>query len=277
MSGLVGSCPTDGMRFSQCTHMLCTDSLLRVGRMQELRFQSPVIRDVVAEAAGWSSRRDPVMPGTGGPAGNARLTAWTGMTLLALSLAELVTLIDVRGLISWHVVIGVLLVPPALVKTASTGWRIVRYYSGARTYVQAGPPPLVRRLLGPAVVLSTLAVLASGLTLVVIGSVRSRTVLLSGFGTRVDWVTVHQAAFVVWAVATGLHVLGRLVPALRLTLMPPRAAPAVPGAGRRAAVLITTLLVALVAGLIVLSTAGSWQLDGDDGARTGLDLHQHVR
>jgi hypothetical protein len=72
-------------------------------------------------------RTDPVLAGSGGPAGNAVLTAWTGLTLLVLSVAELLTLFDVRGLISWHVAIGALLVPPALVKTASTGWRIARY------------------------------------------------------------------------------------------------------------------------------------------------------
>ncbi|HEY9484617.1 MAG TPA: hypothetical protein VIR00_16810 [Micromonosporaceae bacterium] len=48
--------------------------------------------------------------------------------------AELVTLVDVRGWIDWHIVIGVLLIPPALVKTASMGWRIVRYYTGSRPY-----------------------------------------------------------------------------------------------------------------------------------------------
>src|SRR6185369_10099690 len=115
-----------------------------------------------AEAIGRTHRDDPVRPGTGGPAGNARLTAWTGVVLLALFAAELVTLLDVRGLIGWHVAVGVLLVPPALVKTGSTGWRIIRYYTGDRSYRRAGPPPGPLRILGPLVVVSTLAVLASG-------------------------------------------------------------------------------------------------------------------
>ena len=79
--------------------------------------------ELLAEAAGKGNRSDPVLPTTGGPAGNARLTAWTGLLLLVLFLAEVVTLLDVRGLLSWHVVLGTLLVPPALLKTASTGWR----------------------------------------------------------------------------------------------------------------------------------------------------------
>jgi hypothetical protein len=34
-------------------------------------------------------------------------------------------------------------------KSASTGWRIVRYYAGTPPYQQAGPPPMLLRLLGP--------------------------------------------------------------------------------------------------------------------------------
>ena len=84
----------------------------------------------------------PGCAGSGGPAGNASLTAWTGLVLLALSLAELVTLLDVRGLISWHIVIGVLLIPPALLKTATTGWRIVSLLPQATCLHPGGPPPI---------------------------------------------------------------------------------------------------------------------------------------
>src|SRR3954470_16344669 len=169
--------------------------------------------DVLAEAVGRGSRHDPVLPGSGGPAGNARLTAWTGIVLLVLFLAELVTLLDVRGLISWHVALGVLLIPPALLKTASTGWRILRYYTGSRPYREAGPPPLFLRVLGPLVVAATLALLGSGIVLIALGEDRSRTSVLLG----VTWVDLHQAMFVVFAVVAGLHVLARLVPALALT------------------------------------------------------------
>lgn len=82
--------------------------------------------------------------------------------LLVLSVAELVTLLDVSGLISWHIVIGTLLVPPAVLKTASTGWRIARYASGTPRYRQTGPPPMLLRVLGPGVIGSTVGLLASG-------------------------------------------------------------------------------------------------------------------
>ncbi len=224
--------------------------------------------ETIAEAAGQSRRSDPVQPTSGGPAGNAQLTAWTGLVLLILSLAELVTLLDVRGLISWHVVVGVLLIPPALLKTVTTGWRIIRYYRGNPAYSEAGPPPMLLRLLGPVVVLSTLGLLASGVVLIALGPDASRQALLSVAGFRLDAITVHQGLFLVWAVATGLHVLGRFVPAIRLTVQRPSDEPAVPGASRRAAVLLVVAAAAAVAGPLVLFAAGSWQSGGgfhDDG------------
>ena len=71
----------------------------------------------------------------------------------------------VRGLLSTHVFIGMMLVPPVLVKTASTGYRIYRYYTGDPAYVDKGPPPLLLRLLGPFVIATTFLVIASGVAL----------------------------------------------------------------------------------------------------------------
>lgn len=89
---------------------------------------------------------------TGGPAGNATLTAWTGLTLLLLlSLAELLTLVSLGHLLSWHIAIGAALVPVALLKIGNTGGRVVRYYRDNPHYKKAGPPPLLLRLLGPLV------------------------------------------------------------------------------------------------------------------------------
>lgn len=227
-----------------------------------------LVSEVVDSALGRERRDDPVLPRTGGPAGNARLTAWLGIIMLALILAEFVTLIDVRGLITWHVLLGTLLLPPALAKTASTGWRIARYYSGQRDYREAGPPPMVLRILGPLVVASTMALLGSGVALIVIGRSGSRTPLVSVLGFGIDWVSLHQASFVVWAAVTGIHVLTRLVPALRLTLGRSNQA-RVPGyAVRLVALLLTTVVAAGAAGLLV-HAEGSWgspeHRDGERG------------
>jgi hypothetical protein len=227
------------------------------------------LEEAFAEASGRAGRVDPVLPGSGGPAGNASLTAWTAMTLLVLGVAELLTLLDVRGLISWHVAIGALLVPPALLKTASTGWRIVRYYAGAPPYRTAGPPPLVLRLLGPVVVLSTLALLGTGVVLVLLGEASSRQALLSLGPWRVDWITLHQAAFAVWAVATGLHVLGRLLPMVRLTVVRGGSDRAVPGRPWRLGVLGLAAATAAVLAVLLVGASDSWQHDDGRGYDEG--------
>src|SRR5579864_4064812 len=98
---------------------------------------------------------------------NARLTGSTAAILLVLLAAEGVTLLRVHSLLTPHVFIGMLLVPPVVLKIGSTGWRFVRYYRGSAAYRRKGPPPLLLRLLGPVVVVLTLIVFASGIALLV--------------------------------------------------------------------------------------------------------------
>jgi hypothetical protein len=234
----------------------------------------PPVVLVVETAIGRAHRRDPVTGSTGGPAGNARLTAWLGLALLVLFVAELVTLLDVSGLITWHVVLGALLIPPSLAKTASTGWRIFRYYAGSADYVQAGPPPLLLRALGPLVVLGTLGVLATGVVVGLLGQDRGRQSLVHIVGNDVSALTLHQAAFIVWAVVTGLHVLARLLPAVLLVGAPERS---VPGESSRAAVLVATAVAAGVLAPVLLAASSSWQSD-DRTQRFNhdrADVHAH--
>lgn len=213
-----------------------------------------VVAQTVSTALGREHRGDPVLPRTGGPAGNAQLTAWTGLFLLVVFLAELVTLLDVSGAISWHLALGVLLIPPALLKTGSAGWRILRYYTGHGPYRSAGPPPTVLRVLGPLVVLSTLALLGTGVALVLVGATASRQTLFSVLGQQVDVLTFHQAAFIGWAVVTGLHVLGRTVPAWQLVR-----GRGVPGPLPRSMAFVATLALAVVCVGWVLTQSGGWR------------------
>ncbi|MGN6331198.1 MAG: hypothetical protein ACTHOD_06025 [Motilibacteraceae bacterium] len=233
-----------------------------------------VIDDVLDEAVGRSRRDDPVLARTGGPAGNAMLTAWVGLLLLVLVIAELVTLLDVTGLISWHVGIGIVLVGLALLKTATTSWRILRYYIGTPTYVTAGPPPTLLRLLGPLVIVSTLGVLGSGIVLVAVGPERSRSPFLSVLGQQANLVTVHQGFFILFAVFAGVHLLARFVPALALA-GGPRASSrlghsdqrgstrgstcsSTPGAVARWAVLGLVLVASVLAAVLVIPAAQGW-------------------
>jgi len=129
------------------------------------------------------------------PEVNERLTAASGAALLLLLAAEGVTILFIRPLLSTHVFIGMLLIPPVALKLGSTGWRFARYYRGAREYVDRGPPLLPLRLLAPVVVVSTLVVFGTGVALLVRGP---------GPGLLLG---LHKASFVVWLAATGVHVL----------------------------------------------------------------------
>ena len=222
------------------------------------------IVEAVETAGGRRRRTDEIGGRTGGPAGNALLTAWTGMVLLALFVAELVTLLDLSGWLDWHVVIGVLLVPPALVKTASTGWRIIRYYTGEPRYRRSGPPPMLLRVLGPLVVAATLALLGSGLLLVVTGPATAREPFLTMVGQALSLVTLHAGLAVVWAVVTGLHLLGRLVPAVLIVaesgprIGRVRSRRRVPGAAGRLLVVVAALACALAALPLVTPLDPGW-------------------
>ena len=227
------------------------------------------VADVVATAAGMAHRDDPVAPRTGGPAGNARLTAWLGILLLAAFLVELVTLASLQQLVSVHIFVGTLLVPLALLKTATTTWRMLGYYSGAARYQQAGPPPLLLRVLGPAVVLTALAVLGTGLALVALGRDATYQPIVTIAGFVIDPFTLHKAAFVLWFVVTAAHTLGRLIPALQLVVNRAGRSRVVPGGPARFGLLLGAVAVSVAAGVVVLSASGEWTGGFDHGDDRG--------
>src|SRR2546427_7494947 len=83
----------------------------------------------------------------GGTEGNARLTATTGVVLLVLLAIEGVTILAIRPLLSVHVFVGLLLIPPVALKLAAVGYRLLRYYTRAAEYVRKGPPLLLMRMI----------------------------------------------------------------------------------------------------------------------------------
>lgn len=214
-------------------------------------FARRAVHVAIDELTDRAPRLDPVMPGTGGPAGNARITAWTGLILWVLLAIEGFTILDVHGLISWHIIVGLLLVPPALVKVASTGWRIVRYYTGKPAYRRAGPPQLVMRVIGPAVVVLTLAVLTTGILVAVQGPSGRHDDLL---GLPVTALFLHQASFFGWLAVMTVHVLGRTTRAANIVTARV-ARERVAGAPGRGALLAG---MAISSVLLVVLLAGPW-------------------
>ena len=107
-----------------------------------------------------------------GVIGNAQLTALVSLVLLVLIIVELVTSAKLDIWLPAHTVVGVLLVGPLLVKMGSTFWRFLRYYTRAPAYVRRGPPPLVLRVLGPVLLVTTLVMVGTGIGLIVAGPIQ---------------------------------------------------------------------------------------------------------
>jgi hypothetical protein len=190
----------------------------------------------------------------GGVAANGRLTATTGTLLALLLLIEGWTLLDVRGYITLHTALGLILIGPVLLKCLSTAYRFVRYYTGAPAYVRKGPPHVVLRVIGPLVVLSTVAVLGTGV------------VLLADHGRSGTWLTLHQASFIAWIAVTGVHFLGHLQGAVVDTGRELRRAAADPvqrGKAVRWLAVAVSLMVGVGLAAAFTPAASSWQLQHD--------------
>ena len=167
----------------------------------------------------------------GGSAGNEQLTAAAAAVLLVLLAVEGATLLNLRSLLTVHAFVGMLLIPVVALKVASTGWRMLRYYRRGEEYVRRGPPHAVLRVLvAPLIVVSTLFVFGTGVALLAVNQVH---------GTLVG---LHKASFVVWFGATGVHVLAHA------TKLPALVRARVPGRGLRLGLLVASVAVgALIA------------------------------
>jgi hypothetical protein len=184
---------------------------------------------------------------TDGVAENERLTTVTGTLLLILFAAEGVTILSVHRLLTLHFFLGMLLAGPVALKIGTTCYRFARYYAGAPAYIRKGPPPVLLRLLGPVVVLTSCGVIGTGIALAFAGPGPS------------PWLLAHKALFVLWFGAMTVHVIAH-VPAL--ARMAPRASQRSAAAAGSAAVRWGLLGASLGGGLILAAStvhlAGAW-------------------
>jgi cytochrome c biogenesis protein CcdA len=146
-----------------------------------------------------------------------------------------------------------LLVPPVLLKMGSTFWKFGRYYLGAPAYRRKGPPPLALRLLGPIVVVLTLAVFATGIVLI-----------LGPVSLRREMLFLHKATFIVWLGVMGLHVLGHILDTAKLAPRDwlPRTRRKVDGAGLRQWSVAASIALGLVLAVLVVPRVGPWLTAG---------------
>ncbi len=186
---------------------------------------------------------------SGSVEGNARLTSSVAAIIFVLLAAEGVTIVQIGSLLDPHVFIGVLLIPPVLVKVASTSWRFLKYYTGDYAYVRKGPPNIILRLLGPIVVVLTVVVLASGVGLIFLpGSLRQQLML------------IHKASFLLWFAATAIHVIGHFAETAQLAPLDwlRRSRRQVSGASPRQWLLVWSLVLGLVAAVLITPHAYGW-------------------
>jgi hypothetical protein len=177
-----------------------------------------------------------------GSAGNEQLTAMVAAVLLVLLAIETATLLQLKSLLTVHAFAGMLLIPVVALKLASSGWRMLRYYRQGEEYVRRGPPHvLLRALVAPVLLLSTLVLFATGVALLVLGQTD---------GTLVG---LHQASFIVWAGAVGVHVLARVV------RLPGVLRAKIQGAGFRVALVIAALAGGALLAIATLPAADRLQ------------------
>jgi hypothetical protein len=179
------------------------------------------------------------MPGV---AANERLTASLGAVLFVLLVAIAITVLYVPQWLVAHYVVGLLLIPPVVLKLLSTGYRFARYYLHDRDYRLAGAPAFLMRFgVAPILVLSTVAVFLTGLELWL-------------FGLRFGevWMTAHTLSAAVFVIATGLHLVGHARRGAKAALEDVAVRPSSEGATRRSIVAGALILGAVLAAAVFL-------------------------
>jgi hypothetical protein len=181
--------------------------------------------------------------------GNERLTTLTGVVLLVLIVAELVTTAAMHALLTAHVFVGVLLAGPLVVKLGSTGYRFLRYYAGAPAFVRKGPPRLALRVLAPLLIITTLVLIGSGIGLLVIGPDQPGPLL-----------AVHNVSALLWLPMIVIHTVAYVwrIPQSLADDWGYPATESAPGRGLRLGVNLSMLLFGALAALFVLPNATPW-------------------
>jgi hypothetical protein len=186
------------------------------------------------------------------PGGNEQLTALAGILLVVFLAVEGATLLNLNALLTVHAFVGMFLLPVVALKMGSTAWRMGSYYLRREEYVRRGPPAFpLRVVVAPVVVASTIVLFGTGIYLLAVHETH---------GTAVG---LHKASFVVWFVATAIHVLARLVrmwEALRAQY---------PGLGLRLGLVAVTLLAGTAVAVVTLP--GADQLQDNVTVQVGLD------
>ena len=161
---------------------------------------------------------------------------------------EALTLLSLQSLLSVHMLVGVALIPPVALKLGSTFYRFLRYYAGSPSFREKGPPQLLMRLLvAPVLVASTIGLFASGVALLLLEHPNSFVY------------TIHKGSFIVWVGAIGIHVLVYLRHLPRLAVADwIRGKQEVPGRPLRRRVVAASLLAGGGVAVVALPVVAAW-------------------
>jgi hypothetical protein len=199
----------------------------------------------------WAQLRGRTPSDGHGTDGNERLTALSAAVLFVLLALEGITIVSLGTLLTPHMFVGVLLIPPILLKLGSTGYRFVRYYTHDAAYRAAGPPVAPLRILAPLLIILTVVVFASGVALAVAGSPHGSTLF-----------AVHKLSFVAWIIIAAIHILYYLLRVPRLVGADLHRPPEPRGAahrGLRFAAVAGALVVGLGLAIAFVPTAHTWE------------------
>jgi hypothetical protein len=185
-----------------------------------------------------------------GPSGNEHFTAMLGGLLFVLLAVEGITIVALGMFVVPHIVLGFAIIGPLLFKIGSTLYRFIRYYTGAASYRVAGPPAPFPRVVGPLVLIFSVAVIATGVALVLVPAADRATVHF--------W---HKVTFILWFIVMTCHVLWyiwRVPRIVRDDVAPKTAAHLVPGRGWRWAGLAAALILGVVIAVLTAHLAAPW-------------------
>jgi hypothetical protein len=139
----------------------------------------------------------------------ARLTSLLGVALFVLLAVEGVSVPFTGQLLTWHVVVGIMLIPLMSAKIIVTSYRFVLYYSRRVDFKKAGPPWMPLRILGPLLIVATVVMMTSGVALVVVGPSATSEGL---------WFAIHRDSFIAWFIFMAVHVLAYVLRASSVSL-----------------------------------------------------------
>ena len=186
----------------------------------------------------------------GGSRGNEILTSVNAAVLIALLAVQLLTVVALDSMIRVHLFVGVVLLGPVALKLATTGYRFLRYYTGARAYREKGPPPTLLRAIAPLFVAATVGLFATGVIMLIDGQSEGA---LRGLHVASFWVWI--GCFAVHAAFNGREVLRNLH-----AEWSSRARAQIAGAQVRTALVLASTLGGVLVALALASKISGYQM-----------------